>query len=372
MKNIKEINDLDNIDSISDHENNNNNNNNNININEKRIINLNKNNNYIKNASEKKDINNYNRINLKNRINNNINNNILMKQKNINTEKKVNLNKRYSKKLSDNIKKNNLSDNKNNILDKKNFIYNGYQGYNNHNNLLIQNNYKTYIKLEDKNNNIIKLRNSNYNINGKKFSEKLNISPSQKRFSTLTNNKQEENINLINDHYDLSNVYEQLINQRNINIQLRKKIEILNNDNQKKNIFIKKLYKQNEGFKKIIQKFKNDNEIKQKINKDLLAKINSYKNEILLLKNKLKYNLEKAKNKERQYSTDISKHNLFNSFINYDEQSKDYSYYREYNKSVSFSRTKAKINIPIFKRYEEDNNEIKSVTEKNILPINKI
>ena len=122
----------------------------------------------------------------------------------------------------------------------------------------------------------------------------------------------------------------------------------------------------------VIQKFKNDNEIKQKINKDLLAKINSYKNEILLLKNKLKYNLEKAKNKERQYSTDISKHNLFNSFINYDEQNKDYSYYREYNKSVSFSRTKAKINIPIFKRYEEDNNEIKSVTEKNILPINKI
>ena len=392
MKNIKEIDDLDNIDMISDDANNNlmlkiNN----ININENKIINLNKidekiNNNYIKNVSEKKDINNYNRINLNNRINNN---NLLMKQKNINTEKKGDI--RYSKKLSDNIKKNNLSDNKNDILNKKNIISTGYYNenlknfHNNHNNLLVKNNYKTYIKLEEKNNKVIKLRNSNYAMYGKKFSEKLNISPSQKRFSTLTNDKQEENNNLINEDYDFGEIYEQLINQRNINIKLRKKIEILNKDNHKKDNFIRKLYKQNEGFKKMIQKIKKDNEVKQKINKDLLAKINSYKNEILLLKNKVKYNLENnklmhqyehennnlkmllTKNKERQYSTDISKNNIFNSFINLDEQSKDYSNYREYNKSVSFSKSKTKINIPIFKRYQEDkeNNEIKSVTEKN-------
>ena len=210
-----------------------------------------------------------------------------MKQKNINTEKKGNMNIRYSKKLSDNIKRNNLSDNKKNILDKKNFISGGYNGekfkniqnyenrYNNNNNLLIQNNYKTYIKLEDKNNNVIKLRNSNYAMYGKKFSEKLNISPSQKRFSTLTNDKQEENNNLINEDYDFGEIYEQLINQRNINIKLRKKIEILNKDNHKKDNFIRKLYKQNEGFKKMIQKIKKDNEVKQKINKDLLAKINN-------------------------------------------------------------------------------------------------
>ena len=390
MKNIKEINDLDNIDSISDHENNNNNNN--ININEKRIINLNKNNNYIKNASEKKDINNYNRINLKNRINNNINNNnILMKQKNINTEKKVNLNKRYSKKLSDNIKKNNLSDNKNNILDKKNFIYNGYQGYNNHNNLLIQNNYKTYIKLEDKNNNFVKLRNSNYAMIGKKFSEKLNISPSQKRFSTLTNNKQED-FNLINDGYDFSDIYKQLINLKNANIQLRKNIDFLKKTVNKKDSIIKKLYTDNEKLKKFYQKMKANNEEKQKINKDLLSKINSYKNEILLLKNKLKYNLESnklipqyeyenknlkkllTKNKDRQYSTDISKNNILNSFVNYDELSKDYSNYKEYNKSVSFTKSKARINIPIFKEYQEDKekDEINPFTEKNILNNDKI
>ena len=394
MKNIKEIDDLDNIDMISDDANNNlmlkiNN----ININQNKIINLNKidekiNNNYIKNVSEKKDINNYNRINLNNRINNN---NLLMKQKNINTEKKGDI--RYSKKLSDNIKKNNLSDNKNDILNKKNIISTGYYNenlknfQNNHNNLMIKNNYKTYIKLEDKNNKVIKLRNSNYAMYGKKLSEKLNISPSQKRFSTLTNDKQEENNNLINEDYDFGEIYEQLINQRNINIKLRKKIEILNKDNHKKNNFIRKLYKQNQDFKQMIQKIKKDNEVKQKINKDLLAKINSYKNEILLLKNKVKYNLENnklmhqyehennnlkmllTKNKERQYSTDISKNNIFNSFINLDEQSKDYSNYREYNKSVSFSKSKTKINIPIFKRYQEDkeNNEIKSVTEKNIL-----
>ena len=406
MKNIKEIDDLDNIDIIPDDFNNNlilkNNNINNISVNKN--MNLNKlntkeNNNYIKNASEKKNINNYNRVNLQNKISNNI----LMKQKNINTEKKGNI--RYSKKLSDNIKKNNLSDNKNIIKEKKDLIDLGYNNeqklkninnyenrYNNHNNLLIQNNYKTYIKLEDKNNNFIKLRNSNYAMIGKKFSEKLNISPSQKRFSTLTNNKQEENFNLMNDDYDFSDIYKQLINLKNANIQLRKNIDFLKKTVHKKDSIIKKLYTDNEKLKRFYQKMKANNEEKQKINKDLLSKINSYKNEILLLKNKVKYNLENNKlihqyeyennnlkkllnkSKERQYSTDISKNNILNSFINYEDISKDYSNYKEYNKSVSFTKSKTRINIPIFKEYQEDKekDEINPFTEKNILNNDKI
>ena len=60
------------------------------------------------------------------------------------------------------------------------------------------------------------------------------------------------------------------------------------------------------------------------------------------------------KNKERQYSTDISKNNIYNSFINLEEPSKDYSNYREFNKSVNVSRSKNKFNIPIFKKYQED------------------
>jgi len=401
MKNIKEIDDLDNIDIMPDDFNNNLIIKNNINVNKNMNLtqlNTKKNMNYIKNASEKKNINNYNRINLQNKISNNI----LLKQKNINTEKKGNI--RYSKKLSEHVKKNNLSDNKNIINEKKDLIDMGYineqklknlnnyeNRYNNHNNLLIQNNYKTYIKLEDKNNNFVKLRNSNYAMIGKKFSEKLNISPSQKRFSTLTNNKQED-FNLINDGYDFSDIYKQLINLKNANIQLRKNIDFLKKTVNKKDSIIKKLYTDNEKLKKFYQKMKANNEEKQKINKDLLSKINSYKNEILLLKNKLKYNLESnklipqykyennnlkkllTKNKDRQYSTDISKNNILNSFVNYDELSKDYSNYKEYNKSVSFTKSKARINIPIFKEYQEDKekDEINPFTEKNILNNDKI
>ena len=160
----------------------------------------------------------------------------------------------------------------------------------------------------------------------------------------------------------------------------------------KKDSIIKKLYTDNEKLKKFYQKMKANNEEKQKINKDLLSKINSYKNEILLLKNKLKYNLESnklipqyeyennnlkkllTKNKDRQYSTDISKNNILNSFVNYDELSKDYSNYKEYNKSVSFTKSKARINIPIFKEYQEDKekDEINPFTEKNILNNDKI
>ena len=137
----------------------------------------------------------------------------------------------------------------------------------------------------------------------------------------------------------------------------------------------------------IIKKMKIDSQNKQKINKDLLAKINSLKEEIIKLKNQDKIYLDNnnllknkyiteinktkermrkyehennnlkmllKKNKERQYSTDISKNNIYNSFINFEEQSKDYSNYREFNKSVNVSRSKNKFNIPIFKKYQED------------------
>ena len=116
------------------------------------------------------------------------------------------------------------------------------------------------------------------------------------------------------------------------------------------------------------------------------------KSKRLILKNKLKYNLESnklipqykyennnlkkllTKNKDRQYSTDISKNNILNSFINYEDISKDYSNYKEYNKSVSFTKSKTRINIPIFKEYQEDKekDEINPFTEKNILNNDKI
>ena len=413
LKGIKEIKDLDFIDINPDDANNNNLifKNNNFYINDNKNIYLNqinsKNKNYIKNVSEKKDVNNYNRVNLQNRMSNNLN----MNQKNINTDKKPN-NIRYSKKLSENIMSNNLSDNKNNNSEKKDFFIfgnikkenlNNMHNYGNkYNNLSIQNNYNTYTKLEDKNNNnnnnnIIKLRNSNFARYEKKFSDKLNISPSQKRYATLTNNKkEEENINL--EGFNETNIYDKFINQKNINNNLRKKIEEMEKEIKKKNSIIKQLYFQNQKNKNLIQKLKTENESKQKINKELNAKINSYKNEIILLKNKAKYNFDNnnllkdqyireinkskeklrkyehennnlrvllIKNKDRQYSTDISKNNIYNSFLNYDEQSKDLSNYREFNKSVSISRTKNKINIPIFKRYleDKDNKENKSSTD---------
>ena len=387
--------------------------NNNIFINENKNIYLNninpKNNNFIKNTSEKKELNSYNRINLQNR---NINN--IIKQKNINTEKKANI--RNSKKISEKIiNSNNLSDNKNNNIDKKNFLNigvnkgtNSQNLYKNNkfNDLSIQNNFNTYTKLEE-NNNIIQLRNSNYTKYEKKFSDKLNISPTQKRFSTLTGEKEEEmNLKPSSNGGDIEKL---LINQKNINDNLRKKIEYMNLEIQRKNNIIKKLYFQNEKYKSIIQKMKKDNESKQKVNNELTNKINNYKNEIILLKNKVKYNFDNnsilksnyireinnskekirkyehennnlkmllIKNKERQYSTDISKNNIYNSFINYDEQSREMSNYRDFNKSVSVSRTKNKLNIPIFKRYQEDFliNENKSSNNNlisNIKIINK-
>ena len=391
---IKEINDLEYLDIESQEVLNNFFlNNNNIFINENKNIYLNdmkaknnfgyKNNNLIA-ASEKKQMNNYNRISLNNRNQNNI----IMKQNNLNTEKKGNI--RNSKKLPEKIASNNLSGNKNNgkqnlnsALNTKGLKTKDFNYYNNrYNGLSIQNNYKTFTKLEENNNNIIKFRNSNYT---KKFSDKLNISPVQKRFSTLTNNKNEENIDIGNDNN--VDIFEQLNNQKNININLRKKLEYMNSEIQKKNKIIKNLCIQNNKYMNIIKKMKIDSQNKQKINKDLLAKINSLKEEIIKLKNQDKIYLDNnnllknkyiteinktkermrkyehennnlkmllKKNKERQYSTDISKNNIYNSFINFEEQSKDYSNYREFNKSVNVSRSKNKFNIPIFKKYQED------------------
>ena len=391
---IKEINDLEYLDIESQEVLNNFVlNNNNIYINENKNIFLNdmkaknnfdyKNNNLIA-ASEKKQINNYNRISLNNRNPNNI----IMKQNNLNTEKKGNI--RNSKKLPEKIASNNLSGNKNNgkqnlnsALNTKDLKTKDFNYYNNrYNGLSIQNNYKTFTKLEENNNNIIKFRNSNYT---KKFSDKLNISPVQKRFSTLTNNKNEENIDIGNDNN--VDIFEQLNNQKNININLRKKLEYMNSEIQKKNKIIKNLCIQNNKYMNIIKKMKIDSQNKQKINKDLLSKINSLKEEIIKLKNQDKIYLDNnnllknkylteinktkermrkyehennnlkmllKKNKERQYSTDISKNNIYNSFINFEEQSKDYSNYREFNKSVNVSRSKNKFNIPIFKKYQED------------------
>jgi len=391
---IKEINDLEYLDIESQEVLNNFVlNNNNIYINENKNIFLNdmkaknnfdyKNNNLIA-ASEKKQIKNYNRISLNNRNPNNI----IMKQNNLNTEKKGNI--RNSKKLPEKIASNNLSGNKNNgkqnlnsALNTKGIKTKDFNYYNNrYNGLSIQNNYKTFTKLEENNNNIIKFRNSNYT---KKFSDKLNISPVQKRFSTLTNNKNEENIDIGNDNN--VDIFGQLNNQKNININLRKKLEYMNSEIQKKNKIIKNLCIQNNKYMNIIKKMKIDSQNKQTINKDLLAKINSLKEEIIKLKNQDKIYLDNnnllknkyiteinktkermrkyehennnlkmllKKNKERQYSTDISKNNIYNSFINFEEQSKDYSNYREFNKSVNVSRSKNKFNIPIFKKYQED------------------
>ena len=383
---IKEINDLDHIDLDSEDVLNNNLifKNNNIFIKENKNIylnDLNKNKNYhMKNISEKKEINNYNRINMQSK-----NISKTAKQKNINTEKKDNL--LHSKMISGQIINNNLSGNNlkkssNPALkdDKDTKNQNLIDNNNKYNQLSIQNNYNTYTKLEDNNN--IKLRNSNYNKYEKKFSENINISQNQKRLSTLT--KEEFGIKSLDNEEDIQG---QLINQKNINSILRKNIEYMKTEMQKKNNLIKKLYFQNDKLKNIIQKIKADKDSQQKINKDLLTKLNNYKNEIILLKNKAKYNLDNnnllknkyireinsskeklrkyqnennnlkillIKNKERQYSTDISKNNIYNSFINYDELSRDNANYRDFNKSMSISKTKNRLNIPIFKKYKED------------------
>ena len=297
------------------------------------------------------------------------------------------------------------------------------------NNLDISENYNTLNKLINNNSN----ENDNTDNINIKFSQKLNISPyNKKRFSTLSNNNENdiekneidlknnedieniENMNnkFINDNnYD--NLYNELINTKNNNISLRNKINYLNKIIQKKNQIIKKLYLDNTKNQKRIKKLINDNQIKLNMNKNFMIQIKNLRNEILLLKNgdknidkninvnnnkiykesiyfkeinELKEKLKKyemennklkillIKNNEKQYSNDISRKALKNSFANYSEKNKESVNYREYNKSVSISKSKNKINIDksITKNYKEDK-DIKSLDEKivNIYTINK-
>ena len=406
MKNIKEINDLDYIDNVPEEDNNklilkyNNiyNENKNIYLNKKNY----KNQKSINNTSEKKEIKNYNRI-----INRN--NNLVIPQKEIKTDKKKE-NIRYSKNITQKELYNNFTENKNNNSVKKDLISFGnlngekmptlindeYKFINLPNN---NNKFKNKTKILENELEIIKLRNSNNTKYQKKFSDQLNISPTIKRFSTLTNDKEEEN-NIIESEKD-NDIYKQLNNAKNINKNLLNKIDNLNKEIQKKNIIIKKLYSQNQKYKSIVQKMKIDSDSKMKVNKDLLNQLNICKKEIVLLKNKAKYNNDNnnllkhkylieinrskekliqyenennnlkvllMRNKEKQYSTDISKNNIYNSFINLDDQSREISNYREFNKSMNISRTKNRLNIPIFKKYQEDKEitEIKSSDENGI------
>jgi hypothetical protein len=55
------------------------------------------------------------------------------------------------------------------------------------------NKFKNKTKILENELEIIKLRNSNNTKYQKKFSDQLNISPTIKRFSTLTNDKEAEN-----------------------------------------------------------------------------------------------------------------------------------------------------------------------------------
>ena len=406
MKNIKEINDLDYIDNVPEEDNNklilkyNNiyNENKNIYLNKKNY----KNQKSINNTSEKKEIKNYNRI-----INRN--NNLVIPQKETKTDKKKE-NIRYSKNITQKELYNNFTENKNNNSVKKDLISFGnlngekmptlindeYKFINLPNN---NNKFKNKTKILENELEIIKLRNSNNTKYQKKFSDQLNISPTIKRFSTLTNDKEEEN-NIIESEKD-NDIYKQLNNAKNINKNLLNKIDNLNKEIQKKNIIIKKLYSQNQKYKSIVQKMKIDSDSKMKVNKDLLNQLNICKKEIVLLKNKAKYNNDNnnllkhkylieinrskekliqyenennnlkvllMRNKEKQYSTDISKNNIYNSFINLDDQSREISNYREFNKSMNISRTKNRLNIPIFKKYQEDKEitEIKSSDENGI------
>ena len=406
MKNIKEINDLDYIDNVPEEDNNklilkyNNiyNENKNIYLNKKNY----KNQKSINNTSEKKEIKNYNRI-----INRN--NNLVIPQKEIKTDKKKE-NIRYSKNITQKELYNNFTENKNNNSVKKDLISFGnlngekmptlindeYKFINLPNN---NNKFKNKTKILENELEIIKLRNSNNTKYQKKFSDQLNISPTIKRFSTLTNDKEEEN-NIIESEKD-NDIYKQLNNAKNINKNLLNKIDNLNKEIQKKNIIIKKLYSQNQKYKSIVQKMKIDSDSKMKVNKDLLNQLNICKKEIVLLKNKAKYNNDNnnllkhkylreinrskekliqyenennnlkvllMRNKEKQYSTDISKNNIYNSFINLDDQSREISNYREFNKSMNISRPKNRLNIPIFKKYQEDKEitEIKSSHENGI------
>ena len=374
--------------------------------------------------SEKKEGNilNYNRISLKYKTSDNV-----MKSK-ISSEKKQNM--KFPKKISEKIipnltdnKRNNYFHNinlqdsfsKNNNFKKEN-LKNFYNYENDDKNFDISQNFKTFNDL---------IYNNNYNPE-KKFSEKLNISPyNKKRFSTLSNNndlevdndKNKDDINMVinsknsKDKIDKKNyqeIYNELMDTKNRNNIYKNKIVILLKEIKKKNLIIKKLNSENYKNQKTINKLINDNQIKLNMNKNLVIQNEKLKNEIFFLKNKdeqnmnlnlidnkayknnnyelnkiikdlkeriLYYKMENnklkvllTKSNENQYNDNVCLGTKFkNSFTNYKEKNKYIFNYREYNKSVSVSKIKKKINIdiPISKSYEEDK-DIKSVDEKDI------
>lgn len=374
--------------------------------------------------SEKKNGNNlnYNRISLKYRTSDNV-----MKSK-ISSEKKQNM--KFSKKISEKIIPN-LTDNKRN-----NYLHNiNLQDSFNKNNNFKKENLKQFYNYENDDNNFDISQNFNtfneliYNKNHnaeKKFSEKLNISPyNKKRFSTLSNNndieadndKNRDDINMdiisknSKDKFDKKNyqeIYNELMDTKKRNNLYKNKIIFLNREIQKKNLIIKKLSADNYKNQKIINKLINDNQIKLNMNKNLVIQNDNLKNELFLLKNRdeqnmninliddksyknnnykfikmindlkekiLYYKMENnklkvllTKSNEKQYNDNIYIGRKFkNSFNDYKDKNKYIVNYREYNKSVSVSKIKKKINIdiPISKSYEEDK-DIKSVDEKDI------
>ena len=374
--------------------------------------------------SEKKDGNNlnYNRISLKYKTNDNV-----MKPK-ISSEKKQNM--KFSKKISEKIIPN-LTDNKRN-----NYLHNiNLQDSFTKNNNFKKENLKNFYNYEIDDNNFDISQNFNtfndlkYNNNPnaeKKFSEKLNISPyNKKRFSTLSNNndleadndKNKDDINIdINsknskDKIDKKNyqeIYNELMDTKNRNNFYKSRIIFLTKEVKKRDMIIKKLNSENYKNQKIINKLINDNQIKLNMNKNLVMHNEKLKNEIYFLKNRdeqninlnlidnkayknnnyelnkiikdlkeriLYYKMENnklklllTKSNENQYNDNAYMGRKFkNSFTNYKEKNKYIFNYREYNKSVSVSKIKKKINIdiPISKSYEEDK-DIKSVDEKDI------
>ena len=379
---------------------------NNINLNSEKINNL---------YSDKADKHlSYNRMNLKNKINKK-NNKVLYSR--INTEKKQNI--KISKKASEKIISNLTDDKRNNFINNIDFpesfsnsnikrenLNNFYNYEKEENNFDISENFNAYQELiinnkEDNNNNILE----------KKFSDKLNISPyTKKKYSTLTNNEldldenslknyKENEIrenNIINEkNYD--DLYNNLIKLKKSNNSLKNKIQTLIKEICKKDLLIKRLYLENDSNKKKIKKLISDNQVKLNINNKLLFQINNLNNQLISLKNgdeknnsnkvfkdnndniyikeikdlKEKLNnyqiennrLKKSmlmKNKEQEISKDLFKKKIKKVKDNHSEIN-----YREYNKSVSNSKYKNKINldIPISKSYEEDK-DIKSVDEK--------
>ena len=130
-----------------------------------------------------------------------------------------------------------------------------------------------------------------------------------------------------------------LYNNNNLIIEIKKlkdEILILKNDD-KKNINIL------------------DNNEKQK-NIKFIKEINKLKEKLInyeIENNKLKTLLRKNNN-EKQYINSFARMQLKNSFSNYSIKNKGLKNYREYNKSVSPSKIKINLDIPISKSYEED------------------